>query len=506
YAYPQYYDLDHLKKLVFSDETLLLVAADLETGQILGTASVLLEFGAHADLVAEFGRLAVHPEARRRGIGHLLMEGRLARVRERLHVGLVDNRASHVFSQKISAAQQFVPVGILPLKLRLAERESVVMFARYFGDALSLRRNNPRVIPEAYELAAQALTACGLNQDAVIDDQAPPYPHNDEFELDELSTEGYATLLRFQRGRVRQREIFGPLRLHYGLFKLMARHSNYLLARQHGIVTGAIGFTIDEVERAVRVFELIAVDQQPIHFLMEQLLSRCQKQWQVEYVEVDVSAYSPRMQRTLLELDFLPAAYIPAMVFHEVERLDALRMVRLLVPYPPSPPQVIEAAAPIVETVVRRFVRQAVEPRIAAAAAGAIGPFRGLTGEQAERLAEICRIETVAAGQEILREGQRDDKIFFLLSGEATVRAGPSQRPVGGLGPGELLGEMALLQQIPHAATVTAETDSEVGVIQHEALGKLIRQRPDIGLVLYRNLAVGIGQKLSRADHAGDGV
>ena len=35
------------------------------------------------------------------------------------------------------------------------------------------------------------------------------------------------------------------------------------------------------------------------------------------------------LQRNLLELNFLPAAYVPAMVFHEVERLDIVRMVRL---------------------------------------------------------------------------------------------------------------------------------------------------------------------------------
>ena len=49
-------------------------------------------------------------------------------------------------------------------------------------------------------------------------------------------------------------------------------------------------------------------------------------------IEVDVSAYAPRMQRTLVELGFLPVAYLPALVFHEVERLDVVKMVRLLDP------------------------------------------------------------------------------------------------------------------------------------------------------------------------------
>ncbi|MDH3716743.1 MAG: GNAT family N-acetyltransferase [Planctomycetota bacterium] len=506
YPHPQFYDLYQLKKLVFSDETILVVAEDLQTGQILGTAAVLLDIGAHADLVGEFGRLAVHPDARRRGIGRLLMQHRLERVQDRLHLGLVDNRVSHAFSQKICAAQQFRPVGFLPLKMRLAGRESVVMFARHFGEALSLRRNNPRIIPEAYELANHALSACGLNRDAIADEEAPSYPQDESFELDELSTEGYSTLLRLQRGRVRHREIFGPLRLHYGMFKLMATHSNYLLARQHGVIVGAIGFTIDEVERAVRVFELISANEQPEHFLVDQLLKKCQSQWKIEYVEVDVSAYAPRMQRTLIELKFLPAAYIPAMVFHEVERLDALRMVRLLVPFPSTSPAVIDAAKPIADGVAQSFVSQAVEPRIADAAAAAVGLFHGLTDEQAGRLASICRIETFAAGQDILVEGQLDDKTFLMLQGEASVCVSDCSRPVVSIGAGEFLGEMALLRQVPHSATVTAQTRTEVAVLRRDQLNALMRQRPDIGLVLYRNLAVGIGQKLSGTDHASDGV
>ncbi|NIL96622.1 MAG: GNAT family N-acetyltransferase [Planctomycetales bacterium] len=506
YAYPQFYDLSQLKKLVYSDDIILLVAEDLQTGRILGTASVILEIGAFADLVAEFGRLAVHPDVRRRGIGRLLMEGRLQRVQDRLDLGLVDNRICHPFSQKISAAQHFVPVGCLPLKLRLAERESVVMFVRHFGDAVALRRNNPRIIPEAYELANRALSACGLNRDAIADDAAPSYPQDDQFELDQLTTEGYATLLRFQRGRVRHREIFGPLRLHYGLFKLMARHSNYLIARQHGVIIGAIGFTIDEVERAVRVFELISTSEQPVHFLIDQLLKRCREEWNIEYIEVDVSAYAPRMQRTLLELHFLPAAYIPAMVFHEVERLDALRMVRLLVPFPPTEVHVIDLAQPIVECVLQSFVGQALEPRIADAATAAVGLFQGLTKEQARRLARICELETFDPGKEILVEGQHDQKTYLVLEGEATVHVRQAAQPVGSVGPGEFLGEMALLSGVPHSATVTARTQIHVAVIRQDALNHLIRQRPDIGLVLYRNLALGMGQKLSRADHAGDGV
>ena len=66
YSHPQFYDTQSVKKMVFSDDTMLVVAEDTDTGQVVGPASVLMEMGAHSDLLGEFGRLAVHPIAQGR--------------------------------------------------------------------------------------------------------------------------------------------------------------------------------------------------------------------------------------------------------------------------------------------------------------------------------------------------------------------------------------------------------------------------------------------------------
>jgi GNAT superfamily N-acetyltransferase len=501
YAFPDYYDVRHLKKMVFADDTVLLVAEDNRSGQILGTASVLLDVGAFGDLVGEFGRLAVHPEGRHRGIGNLLMESRLAQVHHRLHVGLADNRMTHPFSQKISLSHGFKPVGFMPLKLLLKNRESVVLFARHFNESLSLRRNHPRIIPEALPIAGIALANCSLDADAIVDDESAPYLHCNDYEVSELTTQGYTTLLRFQRGRVSHREIFGPVRLHYGLFKVHATHSTYLLAKRGEKVMGAIGFTTDPVEKAVRVIELVTADEQSIRFLLGDLLERCRSQWDVAYVEVDVSAYAPRMQRTLLELGFLPAAYVPAMVFHAVERLDALKMVRLLVPFQTEEVNVVDAARPVVDSVRQMFSSQSVEPRVVVAA-GSLGLFHQLNDEQGQQVARISKIATFLPGEIIFERAQHDGMTHVVLKGKVDVTLGETNQHVGSIVAGECLGEMSLLCSGPHSATATAIIPTETAVIAQADLERLIRQRPDIGVILYRNLAVGIGEKLWRKDRS----
>ena len=98
YAYPEFYEEQPLKKLIFADDTLMLVAEDDASDRVVGTASVVLESGAYTDLVGEFGRLAVHPAAWGKGIGGMLLQERINRVEDRLHVGFMEARVTHPHS------------------------------------------------------------------------------------------------------------------------------------------------------------------------------------------------------------------------------------------------------------------------------------------------------------------------------------------------------------------------------------------------------------------------
>ena len=500
YAYPQYLDTDVLRRLIYADDSLLLAAVD-ESGRVVGTASVVFSVGSHNDLVGEFGRLVVHPDYRGQGIGRQLMESRIAHVEPRLHVGIVENRASHDFSQRISARFGFVPVGFIPMKVMLARRESVAVYVRHFSDSLKLRRNHPHIIPEASLLADFALTNCGLTPDAIIDDISPPYPHDDQFELEELQTEGYASLLRIQRGRLRHRDVFGPVKLHYGLFQLQATHSHYLIARRENQIAGGIGYMVDKAEKAIRVFELISHTDAPIRFMLKSLLEKCERDWGVEYIDLDVSAYAPRMQRTLLELGFIPVSYVPANVFHEVERLDAIRMVRLLVPLDLGELHLSEAVQPIADEVIGNFADREVMSEIAAAARRSPLLSR-LSSEQSHRLMSICQSESFSAGEALYRCGDMDATMHLILQGDVQlIRDG---HEIGRVRTGQCLGETSLvrLPQSPsaHSVNAIAVSDTKTASFNSAEFHRLVRRHPDIGVVVYRNLAADISEKLNRMD------
>ncbi len=497
YPHRELYDELWLKRSVFTDDALILVAEDTEAGRVVGTASVLFDFGAHSDLVGEFGRLAVHPEYRRMQVGKLLMDKRLEAIKNRLHVGLVVARTVHPYAQRISLSQGFIATGFLPLKHFFRHRESFALLARYFGDALALRRNNPRIIPETYALANLVMSQPPLTPDFIVDEDSASYPMGGDYCLEQLQAEGYPALLRIERGRVRNREIFGPMRLDYGFFKLQARQTSYFLARSGDHIVGAVGYTMDPVEHTVRVFELIALADDVVRFLLAELERKCREEMGIEYIEIDVSAYAPRMQRTLLELNFLPVAYVPAMVFYQVERLDIVKMVRLNKLQELGPLGLTEPVQAVADVVMRGFSTCVIAPRMAQAIKE-VPLFRGMNTEQATRLAGVCTVRNIGAGDRLFSGHDPGDRLYLMLQGQVTISSG-SSHVIGTVHTGETCGEVSLLSARHHSATATAVNDIEVAELLRRDLEDLIRRRPDIGVIIYRNLAVGLGEKLLRS-------
>lgn len=88
--------------------------------------------------------------------------------------------------------------------------------------------------------------------------------------------------------------------------------------------------------------------------------------------------------------------------------------------------------------------------------------------------------------------------MHVVLQGEVEIAVADSNKSVGKVHDGECLGEISLLTGAPHSASATVRTYVETAVLDHADLAELIRLRPDIGLHIYRNLAVG--EKLKRMD------
>ena len=82
-------------------------------------------------------------------------------------------------------------------------------------------------------------------------------------------------------------------------------------------------------------------------------------------------------------------------------------------------------------------------------------------------------VQTVkyAAGDRIIAEGEPGDTAYVIVAGSVEVSIGEAGkvRTLGTLGPGDVFGEMSLIDPGPRSATVRAVTDVECCVASYEA-------------------------------------
>ncbi|MDH4190010.1 MAG: cyclic nucleotide-binding domain-containing protein [Betaproteobacteria bacterium] len=90
-------------------------------------------------------------------------------------------------------------------------------------------------------------------------------------------------------------------------------------------------------------------------------------------------------------------------------------------------------------------------------------------------------------GETILREGATGILMYIVLEG--CVSAHIQGRLVERIGPGGLLGEIALVDLSPRVASAIAQTDCELLVINRSLFLQLLRDKPEFGASLLRGLA-----------------
>lgn len=127
-------------------------------------------------------------------------------------------------------------------------------------------------------------------------------------------------------------------------------------------------------------------------------------------------------------------------------------------------------------------------------------PFlRQLGSEDADALVGRLRRRVVPKASPVLRAGSAGEEVIVVLAGRVKlVAAGAGGREVvlAIRGPGELIGEMAVLGGIRRTATGIAVEKVEVGSIAGDEFRAFLAEHPGVGLVLIRMLV----RRLAEAD------
>jgi CRP/FNR family transcriptional regulator, cyclic AMP receptor protein len=113
--------------------------------------------------------------------------------------------------------------------------------------------------------------------------------------------------------------------------------------------------------------------------------------------------------------------------------------------------------------------------------------FSTLSNKELSAVAKAADEIDLPAGHDLCVEGDQGHEAYVLLAGQATVKR--NNRKVADLGPGDIIGELALLENAPRGATVTCSTDCTVLVLDRRHFSGLVQGAPGLAFKFLQTLA-----------------
>jgi CRP/FNR family transcriptional regulator, cyclic AMP receptor protein len=120
--------------------------------------------------------------------------------------------------------------------------------------------------------------------------------------------------------------------------------------------------------------------------------------------------------------------------------------------------------------------------------------FSPCAKHELRRVAALVDQVEVPEGKVLMREGASGRECFVVVQGSATVKR--RGRKIATVGPGSFFGELALLDQGPRVATVTADTDMQLLVLSARDFSSLLDAVPSVS----RRILRGVAERLRAAE------
>lgn len=119
--------------------------------------------------------------------------------------------------------------------------------------------------------------------------------------------------------------------------------------------------------------------------------------------------------------------------------------------------------------------------------------FTKLRPADRRALGATGELRSYPAGAALVREGQRSGVgLFIIMRGSVRITqesASDGVRPLALLEPGEMFGELALLDDVPHSATATAVSPTLAFVTPIFDIRALLRNNPEIAISLLAQMS-----------------
>ncbi|WP_295811045.1 cyclic nucleotide-binding domain-containing protein [uncultured Nitratireductor sp.] len=131
-----------------------------------------------------------------------------------------------------------------------------------------------------------------------------------------------------------------------------------------------------------------------------------------------------------------------------------------------------------------------------------VGLFEGFTREQLRLMAFGAESMTLSAGRDIFAEGAPADCAFIVASGNVVLftEQGDQRQIIERLGPGEIMGEFALIAEGRRMTSAMAESETRLIRISRSTFHRILEEFPETAMRLHKRIAENLQAMIGRME------
>jgi CRP/FNR family transcriptional regulator, cyclic AMP receptor protein len=125
--------------------------------------------------------------------------------------------------------------------------------------------------------------------------------------------------------------------------------------------------------------------------------------------------------------------------------------------------------------------------------------FKDILTPELTALGHSLRERVLRRGQVLFHEGETGEEMFIVVRGSIVISKPVKERVeqvLARMGPGDFFGEMSLFDRSPRSATVQADADTTLLVLDRQALARLTELSPRAAAAFFHALAQVFIQRL----------
>jgi hypothetical protein len=247
--------------------------------------------------------------------------------------------------------------------------------------------------------------------------------------------------------------------------------------------------------------DCFATDDLSTGALFHHLVRISQEQLSAAYLEVDVLASAPRLLKSAEQLGFVPIAYFPGFFSCNGRPSDVVKLVKLNMMYAAEMGSLTSNAARVAKVVDLNFQDQKIGVAIINLLR-TLPIFGGLGDGELRKVARLFTQKLYRPGERIFNRGDAGSEAYIVMRGQVDICLNEEAKPIATVTSGQILGELAFLDGSPRTAMAVAGQASILLVVQRSAFGEVVQREPHLGMVVMRNIAIDLSNKLRKANAA----